>query len=74
VILDVVNGSVELKLPPGEDAEIKAETVKGRIEAGSGIALNVERRLSGEHAVGRVGSSGGRAIILKTVSGDIRIK
>ena len=73
VIVDVTNGSVEIKLPPGEDAEIKAETVKGRIEADAGITLNVERRLSGEHAVGRVGK-GGRPIILKTVSGDIRIK
>ena len=73
MILNGVNGNVEIKLRPGTNAEVKAETIDGRVEAGDGIKLNVERRLSGEHAVGRLGK-GGQPIVAKTVSGNIKIR
>lgn len=72
MMLNGVNGNVEIRLRPGTNAEFKAETIDGRVEAGGGVRLNVERRLSGEHAVGRLGK-GGQPIVAKTVSGNIKI-
>lgn len=73
MILNGVNGNVEIKLRPGTNADVKAETIDGRIEAGDGVKLSVERRLSGEQAVGRLGK-GGQPIVVKTVSGNIKIR
>ena len=73
LLVNGVNGNVEIKLRPGTNADVKAETIDGRVEAGDQLNLNVERRLSGEHAVGRLGK-GGQPIVVKTVSGNIRIR
>lgn len=77
VIVNGVDGNVEIRLRPGANADVKAETLGGRIEAEeatAAAALNVQRRMAGgEHAAGRLGK-GGRPILVKTVSGDIKIK
>ncbi|HVF50998.1 MAG TPA: DUF4097 family beta strand repeat-containing protein [Pyrinomonadaceae bacterium] len=71
--LTSVSGDIELRLPEGLDADIKAETINGDIEVDEALGLTVQKMLAGKHAAGRIGE-GGKSIHLKAVSGDIRIK
>jgi DUF4097 and DUF4098 domain-containing protein YvlB len=68
-----VNGDVELTLRPGTNAQIKAQTVEGDIEADKSLGLDMQRRAAGWHAAGTVGR-GGEPILVKTVSGNIKIR
>ena len=72
-VFNGVNGDIELRLKAGTNAELKAETIDGRVEADDDLGLRVERRLAGEQAVGRLGA-GGHPIVIKTVSGNIKIR
>jgi len=68
-----VHGNIELELAPGMNAELKAETVDGEIEIDEDLGIKVEQRMVGQQAVGRVGT-GGQPIVVKVVSGNIKIK
>ena len=68
-----VNGDIELRLQPGTNAQIKAQTVEGDIEADRGLRLDMQKRAAGWHAAGTIGH-GGEPILVKTVSGNIKIK
>lgn len=68
-----VNGDVELRLPRGMNAQIKAQTIDGDIEADRSFALDMQKRAAGWHAAGTIGK-GGEPILIKTVSGNIKIK
>ncbi len=72
-VFNGVNGDIELRLKPGTNADLKAETIDGRVEADDDLGLRIDRRLAGEQAVGRLGA-GGHPIVVKTVSGNIRIR
>jgi DUF4097 and DUF4098 domain-containing protein YvlB len=62
-----------LELAPGTNAELKAETVEGDIEIDEDMQIKVEQRVIGQQAVGRLGT-GGQPIVVKVVSGNIKIK
>ncbi|MFN2482355.1 MAG: DUF4097 family beta strand repeat-containing protein, partial [Pyrinomonadaceae bacterium] len=70
--LNAVSGGITLNVG-GANAELKAETVSGDVDADGELNLSVEKRVAGEHAAGTLGK-GGPPIVAKTVSGDIRIK
>jgi Toastrack DUF4097 len=68
--LKTVNGSIELSLPPGTDADLVAKTVNGRIESELPITMHEMSRRSIRGTIG----SGGRALSLETVNGSISLK
>jgi hypothetical protein len=72
-VFNGISGNVELELPEGTDAQLKAETVDGNIEVDEEFGIKVEKPMIGQHAAGRIGK-GGQPIIIKTVSGNIKIK
>ncbi|HEV2801518.1 MAG TPA: DUF4097 family beta strand repeat-containing protein [Pyrinomonadaceae bacterium] len=71
-IFNGIHGNVELELAPGTNAELKAETLDGRIEVDEDLGIKVEQRTIGRQAVGRLGS-GGQPIVVKVISGNIKI-
>ena len=72
-VFNGVSGNIELEFAPGVNAELKAETVSGDIEVDEDLGVKVEKRMVGQQAVGRIGK-GGQPIVVKTVSGNIKIK
>lgn len=68
-----VNGDIELRLKPGTNAQLKAQTIDGDIEADRTLGLDLQKRAAGWHAAGTIGK-GGEPILVKTVSGNIKIK
>jgi DUF4097 and DUF4098 domain-containing protein YvlB len=71
-IFNGIHGNIEVELAPDTNAEVKAETVEGNIEVEEDSGIKVEKRMVGQHAVGRIGK-GGQPIVIKTVSGNIKI-
>jgi hypothetical protein len=67
-----VNGDIELRLPRDTNAQIKAQTIDGDIEADRRFGLDLQKRAAGWHAAGTIGK-GGEPILVKTVSGNIKI-
>ena len=72
-VFNGISGNIELEFATGVNAEIKAETVSGDIEVDEEFGIKVEKRMVGRQAVGRIGK-GGQPIVVKTVSGNIKIK
>jgi len=72
-VFNGINGNIELELDPQLNAELKAETIDGQIDIEDDFGLKVERRMVGQQAVGRIGK-GGQPIVVKTVSGNIKIR
>jgi hypothetical protein len=72
-VFNGISGNIELELSPDVNAELKAETISGDIEVDEDLGLKVEKRMIGQQAVGRIGK-GGQPIVVKTVSGNIKIK
>jgi DUF4097 and DUF4098 domain-containing protein YvlB len=72
-VFNGIHGNIELELPPGANAELKAETIDGDIEIDEDLGVKVEQRMMGRQAVGRIGA-GGQPIVVKVVSGNIKIK
>ena len=68
-----VSGDIELTLAHGTSAQIKAQTIRGDIEADKALGLDMQKRSAGWNAAGTVGQ-GGEPILVKTVSGNIKIK
>lgn len=71
-IFNGIHGNVELELAPGTNADLKAETLDGQIDIDEDLGIKVEPKTLGRQAVGRVGS-GGQPIVVKVVSGNIKI-
>ena len=67
-----IRGNIELQLNSDINADVKAETTDGKIEFDKELGLKVERRIVGEHAVGRIGE-GGEPFLIKTVKGNIKL-
>jgi hypothetical protein len=72
-VFNGVSGNIELEIAPDVNAELKAETVSGDIEVDEEFGIKVEKRMVGQQAAGRIGK-GGQPIVIKTVSGNIKIK
>jgi hypothetical protein len=72
-VFNTVHGNVELELAPDANAQLKAETISGQIEVDEDFGVKVEKRMIGQQVVGRIGK-GGQPIVVKTVSGNIKIK
>ncbi len=71
VKLDSVNGRAEVTLPKGASAELKADTVNGRITVDQAIKLGQ----TGRHTLsGSIGSGQGPSIVLDTVNGSIAVR
>lgn len=68
-----VKGNVELQFEDDVNADIKAETVDGKIEVDDDLNLQVTKQPVGQHVAGHIGS-GGDGIIAKTVNGNIKLK
>lgn len=66
-----VSGDIALELPAGADTEVRAETVSGRVS--SDFALGEKRGFVHHRVRGTLGN-GGRALQLRTVSGNIRLR
>ena len=71
VNLDSVNGRAEVTLPRGASAEIKADSVNGRVTIEQSIRLGQAGRRS---LSGSIGHGTGPRIVLDTVNGGIAIK
>jgi hypothetical protein len=68
-----VKGNVELQFDSEVNADIKAETVDGKIEADDDLNLQVNKLPIGQHVAGHIGA-GGDGILAKTVNGNIKLK
>jgi putative adhesin len=66
-----VNGGIEVDVPEGTNANVKASTVNGGIE--TDFPLTVKGGFSGKSLSGALGS-GGRELSLETVNGGIRLR
>jgi len=69
--LKTVNGAIELVLPEGLSADVKAETVNGDIQ--TDFPITVKGRFGRRRLEGTIGS-GGRLLELETVNGGIELK
>ena len=72
-VFNGITGNIEIELSPDANVELKAETVEGNIEVDEDFGIKVEKRMVGQQAIGRIGK-GGQPIVVKTVSGNIKIK
>lgn len=66
-------GDVEINFPDEFNADLKAETVDGHIEADDSLGLSVVRARVGRHVVGRLGE-GREPLLVRVVNGDIKLK
>lgn len=73
---NTVNGSITLDFPSGLSADVRAETLNGDLT--SDFPMNVQSAEEGRRGrpkrISATIGSGGRAIVLKTVNGDIRLR
>lgn len=69
--VESVNGRIEVSLPPGAGARVRASTVHGRLENDFGIAVK-RHRYVGADMEGTIGD-GGTDIDLENVNGAIRV-
>jgi DUF4097 and DUF4098 domain-containing protein YvlB len=70
--LSTVNGKIEVKLDDDADADVDAHTVSGSIDLDGDFGFQVEKKMVGQQATGRVGD-GGQLLSIKTVNGPIKI-
>ena len=69
-----VNGSITVELPEGAGAEVRAQTLHGRIETDFPVTvMHVKRRFVGYKLEGTIGK-GGPLLELETVNGSIRVR
>jgi hypothetical protein len=69
--LKTVNGGIEMTMPEGLSADVKASTVNGDIQ--TDFPLTVTGRISRRKLEGTIGS-GGRLLELETVNGGIELR
>jgi DUF4097 and DUF4098 domain-containing protein YvlB len=70
IILETVNGSIELKVPRGTNANFYAETVHGSIT--SDFPVTMSGQIGPREVSGKIGK-GGRDLRLSTVNGSIKL-
>lgn len=68
--ISTVNGSLLLSLPPGANAELTARSMNGQFR--SELPIDAPGSLGLRFCHGRLGSGGG-ALVLNTVNGEIRV-
>jgi hypothetical protein len=66
-----VNGSIHVRMPPGIDANVHADTLNGRFSSDFPVAITSSRG-RGRRITGTIGN-GGRELELHTVNGSIRL-
>jgi DUF4097 and DUF4098 domain-containing protein YvlB len=66
-----VNGSINIELPDGVNAEVTARTVNGDLE--TDFPLTIQGRWGPRKLTGTIGD-GGRDLSLETVNGSIRLR
>jgi DUF4097 and DUF4098 domain-containing protein YvlB len=69
----VVRGNVEVEMAEGMNADVKAETMDGDVDADAALGLKIVRNAAGTHALGRLGD-GSDPLLIKVVNGDIKLK
>lgn len=69
--LTTVNGGIDVAVPDGLNAEVKASTVNGEIQ--TDFPVTMSGRISKRHIRGTIGS-GGRQLEMETVNGSIELK
>jgi DUF4097 and DUF4098 domain-containing protein YvlB len=67
-----VNGSITLKVPPGIDAQVRAEMMNGSFS--SDLPLVVQTSRNGGRRITGVIGNGGRELSLHTLNGSIRLE
>ena len=70
---NTLNGNIEVELKGAVNADLKAESTTGAIEVDDALGLSVTKQIVGQRVAGRLGQ-GGPAIVVKTLSGNIKIK
>jgi Putative adhesin len=70
---NAISGNIEVQLGDAMNAEVRADTTSGEIKVDDALGLQVEKRLVGQHLAGRIGQ-GGPPLVIKTVSGNIKLK
>jgi hypothetical protein len=66
-----VNGSIAVRLPPGIDANVRADTLNGAFKSDFPVAITSSRG-QGRRIAGTIGN-GGRELALHTVNGSIHL-
>lgn len=69
--LETVNGGIEVTLPEGASADVRASTVNGDID--TSFPITVSGRISRRKLEGTIGA-GGRLLEMKTVNGGITLR
>lgn len=69
----VVRGNVEVEMAEGMNADVKAETLDGDVNADAALGLKIVKNAAGTHALGRLGD-GSDPLLIKVVNGDIKFK
>ena len=69
----VMSGNVEVDLAAAMNADVKAETMDGDVEADSSLGLKLVKTAAGQHALGRLGA-GADPLLIKVVNGDIKLR
>jgi hypothetical protein len=69
----VMSGNVEVDLAAAMNADVKAETMDGDVEADSSLGLRLVKTAAGHHALGRLGA-GADPLLIKVVNGDIKLR
>jgi hypothetical protein len=69
----IVKGNIEATLADGTDAEVRAETIAGDINADDSLGLALKKLPAGRTLSGRLGD-GGPTLHFKVTSGDIKLK
>ena len=72
-VFNSLNGNIEVVLPADINADVKAEATTGAIEVDDALGLSLTKQVVGQRAAGRLGQ-GGPALVVKTLSGNIKIK
>lgn len=67
-----VNGDVNVQLAPSINADLKAETISGKIKIDDELGIPVEKQMVGQKASGSIGK-GGPTLTAKTINGSIEI-
>jgi hypothetical protein len=69
---ETTRGDITLEFNEMFDADLDAETERGDIEVDENFQIAVQNNRDQQRAVGRIGK-GGRELLIRTTSGDIRI-
>jgi DUF4097 and DUF4098 domain-containing protein YvlB len=66
------NGSIDLMVPPGFEADLAASTIHGTINVDDAFGVQVEKGIVGQTAKGEIGH-GGERLKLATTNGNIKL-